>query len=65
MAASRRWANERPAHARSRRTSSSPLKTGTGLSGTRGGFSMDIGSGTSSSAASHLKTAAARNWLQA
>ena len=54
-AASRRSAKPRPAHTRASRESSSPEKTGTGLSGTRGGFSPAIGSGISSSTASHLK----------
>jgi hypothetical protein len=44
-AASRRWSNERPAQAHSSRSSSSPVKTGTGLSGTCGGFIPAIGSG--------------------
>jgi hypothetical protein len=52
--------------ARSSRSSSSPVNTGTGFSGTRGGLSPAIGSGTSSSAASHLKNCcSALNWLLA
>ena len=66
IAASRRSGKPRPAHARSSRGSSSPAKTGTGLSGTRGGFSPAIGSGISSSTASHLKNCcSARYWLLA
>ena len=65
-AASRRCANARPAQARSSRGRSPAAKTGTGLSGTPGGFSPAIGSGTSSSAASHLKNCwRARYWLLA
>src|SRR5260370_42311133 len=46
-AASRRSANARPAQARSSRGRSPAVKTGTGLSGTRGGFSPAMGSRTS------------------
>ena len=65
-AASRRCVNARPAQARSSRGRSPSVKTGTGLPGTRGGFSPAVGSGTSSSAASHLKNCwRARYWLLA
>ena len=66
MAASRHCWNDRPAHARSIRSSSPAAKTGTGLPGTCGGFSPAMGSGISSSPASHLKNCCrARNWLLA
>jgi hypothetical protein len=66
MAASRRCWNERPAQARSSSVSSSPVKTGTGLSATCGGLSPAMGSGISSSSDSHLKNCcSARNWLLA
>src|ERR1035437_7985602 len=65
-AASRRCWNERPAQARSSRDRSSPVKTGTGLPGTCGGLIPSIGSGNSSSPASHLKNCcSARYWLLA
>ena len=65
-AVSRRWVKLRPAHARSSRVSSSSVKTGTSLAGTRGGASPAIGSGSWSSAASHLKNCCrARYWLLA
>jgi len=65
-AVSRRWAKLRPAHARSSRVSSPGVKTGTSLSATRGGCSPAIGSGSWSSAASHLKNCCrARYWLLA
>lgn len=44
--------SRRPAQARSSRDRSSAAKTGTSLSGTRGGFSPAMGSGISSSAPS-------------
>ena len=66
IAVSRRWAKLQPAHACSSRASSSGVKTGTSLSVTRGGCSPAIGSGSSSSAASHLKKCCkARYWLLA
>ena len=66
IAVSRRWVKLRPAHACSSRVSSSLVKTGTSLAGTRGGGSPAIGSGSSSSAASHLKNCCrARYWLLA
>ena len=66
IAVSRRWVKLRPAHARSSRASSSLVKTGTSLSVTRGGCSPAIGSGSWSSAASHLKNCCrARYWLLA
>ena len=66
IAVSRRWAKLRPAHARSSRVSSSGVKTGTSLAGTRGAASPAIGSGSSSSAASYLKNCcSARYWLLA
>jgi len=66
IAESRRCAKLRPAHACSSRVSSSPVKTGTSFSVTRGGCSPDIGSGSSSSEASHLKNCCkARYWLLA
>src|SRR5271166_2737416 len=45
MAASRHCWNDRPAHARSIRSSSPAAKTGTGLPGTCGGFSPAMGFG--------------------
>src|ERR1700677_2027027 len=66
IAASRRSGKPRPTHTRASRESSSPAKIGTGLSVTRGGFSPAIGSGMSSSPASHLKNCcSARYWLLA
>jgi hypothetical protein len=66
MAASRRSANPRPAHARSSRAISVPVKTGTSPVVTFGGRSPAIGSGTPSSADSHLKNCcSARYWLLA
>ena len=65
-AASRRCANPRPAHARSSADSSAALNTGTSFSVTLGGRSPVIGSGRSSSAASHLKNCCRpRYWLLA
>jgi len=60
IAVSRRWAKLRPTHACSSRASSWLVKTGTSLAVTRGGCSPAIGSGSWSSAASHLK-----NWCRA
>ncbi|MGO9218057.1 MAG: hypothetical protein ACLP5E_09880 [Streptosporangiaceae bacterium] len=66
IAASRRWANVRPAHAWSIRDSSSAVKTGTSFSAAAGGRSPAIGSGIPSSAASHRKNCCrARYWLLA
>ena len=66
IAVSRRCAKLRPAHARSSRVSSSGVKTGTSLAVTRGGYSPVIGSGSWSSADSHLKNCCrARYWLLA
>jgi hypothetical protein len=66
IAVSRRWAKLRPAHACSSFVSSPVVKTGTSFSVTRGGCSPSIGSGSSSSAASHLKNCCkARYWLLA
>ena len=55
IAVSRRWVKVRPVHACSSRVSSSPVKTGTSLQVSAGDCSLAIGSGSSSSAASHLK----------
>ena len=55
IAASRRWANVLPWHALPSLESSTLVKNGTGLSLTAGARSPAIGSGTSSSAASHPK----------
>ena len=57
IAASRRCANVPPWHAFSSLESSTLVKTGTGVSLTAGARSLAIGSGISSSAASHPK-----NW---
>jgi hypothetical protein len=66
IAAPQRCWNDRPVHARSSLSRSPEVKTGTGRSGTCGGRSPAIGSGISSSAASHLKNyCRARNWLLA
>jgi len=66
IAVSRRCAKLRPAQAWSSLVSSWLVKTGTSFSGTRGGCSPDIGSGSSSSADSHLKNCCrARYWLLA
>jgi hypothetical protein len=65
MAASRRCANPRPAHARSKSASSLPVKTGTSFPVTFGGCSPAIGSGRSSSADSHLNNCcSAWYWLE-
>jgi hypothetical protein len=66
IAVSRRCAKPRPAQARASRVSSGLVKTWTSLLLTFGGRSPAIGSGRSSSAASHLKNCcSARYWLLA
>ena len=66
IAVSRRCAKLRPAHAWSSLASSWPVKTGISCCGTGGGYSPAVGSGSSSSAASHLKNCCkARYWLLA
>ena len=64
IAVSRRCVKLRPAQACSSRASSAPVNTGTSLSVTRGGCRPAIGSGSRSSAASHLKNCCrARYWF--
>jgi hypothetical protein len=66
IAASRRWANERPWQVFSRADSSSLVNTGTSFSVTFGARSRAIGSGSCSSSASQRKNCcSARNWLLA
>ena len=66
IAASRRWANERPWQVFSKAESSSLVKTGTSFSLTFGARSGCIGSGICSSSASQRKNCcSARNWLLA
>ena len=66
IAASRRAANDLPWQALFRSDSSTLVKTGTAVTVTFGARSRAIGSGSSSSAARHLKNCrSARNWMLA
>jgi hypothetical protein len=66
IAASRRAANDLPWQALFSSGSSTLVKTGTAVTVTFGARSRAIGSGSSSSAARHLKNCrSARNWMLA
>ena len=66
IAASRRAANVLPRQAFSKADSSRLVNTGTSRTATLGARSLAIGSGISSSVASHLKNCrSARNWMLA